>query len=98
MNVELYKLLDSAKITNYDQADMGEPGTLYIQPMEVPINAPGNIWGTKKSSTYGGGPYRQSQKARYAYTMERPKEVPLETLSTPPSERSNRRASDEMHV
>ena len=73
MNVELYKRLESAKINNYDQSDMGEPGTLYIPPMEVPKNGPGNLWGTKPSSTFGGGPHRQSGKARYAYTIERPK-------------------------
>ena len=73
MNVDLYKILESSKISNYDQSDMGEPGTLYIPPMQVPKNGPGNLWGTKTSSTYGGGPHRQSGKARYAYTIERPK-------------------------
>ncbi len=80
MNVEVYKLLDSAKINNYDQSDMGEPGTLYIPPLEVPKNGPGNLWGTKTTTTIGGGPHRQSQKARYAYTIERPKQA-----SHPPS-------------
>ena len=80
MNVELYKILESSKINNYDQSDMGEPGTLYIPPMQMPKNGPGNLWGTKTSSTFGGGPHRQSQKARYAYTIERPK-----AASHPPS-------------
>ena len=75
MNVDLYKILESSKISNYDQSDMGEPGTLYIPPMQVPKNGPGNLWGTKTSSTYGGGPHRQSGKARYAYTIERPKSL-----------------------
>jgi len=73
VNVELYKILESSKINNYDQSDMGEPGTLYIPPMEVPKNGPGNLWGTKTSSTFGGGPHRQSGKARYGYSIERPK-------------------------
>ena len=72
MNVELYKILESSKINNYDQSDMGEPGTLYIPPMEVPMNGPGNLWGTKTSSKFGGGPHRQSGKERYGYTVERP--------------------------
>ena len=72
MNVDLYKILESSKISNYDQSDMGEPGTLYIPPLQVPKNGPGNLWGTKSSSTYGGGPHRQSGKARYAYNIERP--------------------------
>ncbi len=64
---------------------MGEPGTLYIPPMQVPKNGPGNLWGTKTSSTYGGGPHRQTGKSRYAYTMERPKAVahPLDALPNP---------------
>ena len=73
MKVELYKILESSKINNYDQSDMGEPCTLYIPPMQVPKNGPGNLWGTKTSSTFGGGPHRQTGKARYAYTIERPK-------------------------
>ena len=72
MNVELYKILEASKINNYDQSDMGEPGTLYIPPIQVPKKGPGNLWGTKTSSTYGGGPHRQSQKARYVYTIDRP--------------------------
>ncbi len=72
MNVELYKLLDSANITNYDQSDMGEPRTLYIPPIEVSKNGPGRLWATRPISTFGGGPHRQSGKARYANSIERP--------------------------
>ena len=98
MNVELYKLLDSAKIFNYDESDMGEPGTLYIPPMEVPKKVPGHLWEKKTNTTFGGGPHRQSAKARFAYTIDRPKAAshpPLENQSSHQSDRSIRPASDE---
>ena len=64
MKLELYKILEEVKDVKYDQSDMGEPGTVYIPPLEVPLNATRHLWQVKPSRTIGGGPHRQSRNAR----------------------------------
>ena len=85
MNVELYKLLDSTKITNYDQSDMGEPGTLYIPPIEVSKNGTGRLWATRPISTFGGGLHRHCREARLEYKapVSKPQATSIESLTEP---------------
>ena len=64
MNLELYTLVEEVKDVNYDQCDMGEPCTVYIPPLEVPLNETRHLWQPTTSRTIGGGPHRQSRNAR----------------------------------
>ncbi len=64
INVDLYKILEESKQYNYDQSDMGEPGSVYIPPIEVSLNGPGHLWGERPKRSIGGGPHRQSRLAR----------------------------------
>ena len=64
INVELYKVLESSKQYNYDESDMGEPGTFYIPPIEVSVNGPRYLWCARPTRSMGGGPHRLSRQAR----------------------------------
>ena len=64
MNLELYKILEASKQYNYDQSDMGEPGSLYIPRIEVSVNGPGQLWCARPTRSMGGGRHRQSRLAR----------------------------------
>ena len=47
---------------------MGEPGTVYIPPIEVSMNGPGHLWGDRPKRSIGGGPHRQSRQAGITYS------------------------------
>ncbi len=63
-NLVLYKILEASKQYNYDESDMGEPGTVYIPPIEVSVNGPGHLWGARRTRSIGGGPPHPSRHAR----------------------------------
>jgi len=88
MNVEVYKILEEAKEYNYDQSDMGEPGTVYIPPIEVSMNGPSHLWSEPPKRSIGGGSHRQSRQARVEYkvSVSKPPTQPIETLREPGQE------------
>ena len=64
INVEMYNILEASKQYNYDESDLGEPGSVYIPPIEVSVNGPGYLWCARPTRSMGGGPHRQSRQAR----------------------------------